>query len=185
MGAEIIKVYTEEMPAVRFIGKKYLDADRVDGGFGQQWGTWHENGWFNLLLQQFNPDEQEAVATLTAWFHEGAAYLGLMRVKENEPFEYWIGMFLPAETTVPEGMNHLDFPAMQLGIGWIRGTMENIFFMCEPVYEQLVAEGFQPVADKNGAWWSFERYTCPRFTNPDEEGQIILDHGYFLRIGSE
>ena len=25
--------------------------------------------------------------------------------------------------------------------------------------------------------WCFERYNCPRFTTPDEEGRVILDYG--------
>jgi len=175
MGAEIIKVYAEDMPAARFIGKKYLDEDRVDGSFSYQWGEWHEHGWFDEITKQADRDLKE-------WFAEAEAFLGLMRFKDGEPFEYWIGMFMPARTAVPEGMSYIDFPILRLGVGWVRGTMENIFFMCDPVYEKLLAEGFQPVTDEHGAWWSFERYTCPRFTTPDENGQIILDHGYVLQF---
>ena len=25
--------------------------------------------------------------------------------------------------------------------------------------------------------WCFERYNCPRFTTPDEKGNVILDYG--------
>ena len=25
--------------------------------------------------------------------------------------------------------------------------------------------------------WCFERYNCPRFTSPDEAGNVILDYG--------
>ncbi len=35
---KIIRTYTQQVPALRFIGKKYGDGDRVNGGFGQQWG---------------------------------------------------------------------------------------------------------------------------------------------------
>jgi len=175
MGAEIIRVYAEDMPASRFIGKKYLDEDRVDGTFGHHWGQWHEHGWFDEITKQTDQDLKE-------WFAEAEASLGLMRFKDGESFEYWIGMFMPTGTTVPEGMSYIDFPAIKLGIGWVRGTMENIFFMCDPVYEKLLVEGFQPVTDEYGAWWSFERYTCPRFTTPDEKSQIILDHGYVLQF---
>ncbi len=34
---EIIKVQKEHQPALRFIGKRYSDADRMDGGFGNKW----------------------------------------------------------------------------------------------------------------------------------------------------
>lgn len=43
---EIIKSYVQQVPATRFIGKKYGDADRVGGGFGKQWDEWNGNGLF-------------------------------------------------------------------------------------------------------------------------------------------
>lgn len=49
---EIVKTYRQSIPAVRFIGKKYGDGDRVNGGFGQQWGEWFQNGWFDVLEKQ-------------------------------------------------------------------------------------------------------------------------------------
>ena len=39
--AEIIKVFKEDIPAMRFIGEKY-------DSFGH-WEEWWQNGWFDLL----------------------------------------------------------------------------------------------------------------------------------------
>ncbi|NLN40953.1 MAG: hypothetical protein GX160_03010 [Clostridiales bacterium] len=47
--AEIIKTYRQSVPAMRFIGKKYEDKDRVNGGFAKQWEEWFSNGWFEVL----------------------------------------------------------------------------------------------------------------------------------------
>jgi hypothetical protein len=44
--SEIIKTYKQHVPALRFIGKKYGDQDRVNGGFGVKWGEWFSNRWF-------------------------------------------------------------------------------------------------------------------------------------------
>ncbi len=33
----------------------------------------------------------------------------------------------------------------------------------------------------DGAFWFFERYQCPRFTTPDEKGNVILDMCYFVK----
>lgn len=41
--AEIIKAFRENIPTMRFIGKKY-------DNFGH-WGEWWQNGWFDLLEQ--------------------------------------------------------------------------------------------------------------------------------------
>jgi len=37
MSAEIVKVYKQDVPALRFIGKKYGDIDRVNLMFHKQW----------------------------------------------------------------------------------------------------------------------------------------------------
>ena len=39
--------------------------------------------------------------------------------------------------------------------------------------EVLRRKGWVRVEDD----WCFERYSCPRFTTPDEEGCVILDYG--------
>ena len=36
-------------------------------------------------------------------------------------------------------------------------------------------------ADEEGGVWSFENCTCPRYTTPDEKGNIILDYCYFVK----
>jgi len=37
----------------------------------------------------------------------------------NGNFEYWIGMFFPAGTTVPEGYAHTDIPEGDIGTFYI------------------------------------------------------------------
>jgi hypothetical protein len=39
--------------------------------------------------------------------------------------------------------------------------------------EELKALGYKRKEDD----WCFERYNCPRFTTPDEKGNVILDYG--------
>ena len=43
---DITKTYRQEVPAMRFIGKKYYDSDRIEGNFGAKWSEWFVNGWF-------------------------------------------------------------------------------------------------------------------------------------------
>ena len=50
--AEIIKTFREEVPAMRFIGKKYPD-------FGGWWGEWFANGWFDEIEKYFNVRVEE------------------------------------------------------------------------------------------------------------------------------
>lgn len=171
---EIIKDYVQAIPQSRFIGYKYGDSDRVEGGFGYQWTEWHEKGRFQelelLLTEEFNNS-----------YEDHGTYVGLMRCKEGEPFEYWIGMFLPKEAAVPEGFDYVDMEAGTLGVCWIQGPAEELFCNEEECGKWLLDKGHEIVPDKNGAWWFFERYGCPRFTEEDKDGNVILDICHYIK----
>jgi len=49
MSISITKSYEQQFLALRFIGKKYGDAVRVNGVFGVKWGEWWQNGYFDAL----------------------------------------------------------------------------------------------------------------------------------------
>lgn len=172
MAAEIVKVYKEHLPSLRFIGKCYTNADRV-GGFGHKWGEWFQNGWF---------DELEILGELKD-IENG--YLGFMRCNGSDfenTFEYWIGMFLPLNTNVPEGFDYIDLSESNIAVCWIKGKEdEGIYDMHEACISKFQENGMGNFKsdDKNRAYF-FERYNCPRFTAPDEKGNVILDYGIYL-----
>ena len=167
--AEIIKTYRQSVGEMRFIGKKYGDDDRVNGTFGAKWGRWFENGWFETI-------EKQTEGYLKEVYEDGDAYIGLMRGTHGEPFEYWIGCFTPENTTVPEGFEHIDFPKSDLGVCWVYGKEPEIYFLEGECAERLEKDGF--VIDY---LWCFERYVCPRFTTPDERGNLILDICFYVK----
>lgn len=171
---EIIKTYFQSIPATRFVGIKYGDEDRVDGGFGQQWGEWFQSGRFDKLEELLSDELKNS-------YEDADAYIGLMRFKEGEPFQYWIGMFLPEGCAVPEEYNSIDMPRTKLGVCWLRGPEGELYCKEDKCAEQLVKEGYEISHDVEGAWWFFERYGCPRFTTPDEEGRIILDICHYVK----
>lgn len=166
--SEIIKTYRQNIGAMRFIGKKYGDADRVNGNFGAKWGEWHANGWFETIEKQINNHLKET-------YEDGDSYIGLMRGGDNMSFEYWIGIFMPEGTSVPEGFEYIDFPAGNLGVCWVYGKENEVFMLEVKCYEKLKAERFSIITE-----WCFERYNCPRFTTPDEKDNIILDICFFI-----
>ena len=169
---EIKKVYRQTIPATRFIRKKYSDSDRENGSFAHKWQEWFAKGHFATL---------EKLLPQGAFFEDSGAYIGLMRWKEQEPFEYSIGMFLPKDTEVPEGFDHVDFPESALGVVWLFGKEENLYCHEDACYNTLVQKGEKVVTDSKGALWFFERYVCPRFTNPDDQGNVVLDICYFIK----
>lgn len=169
--AEFVKVSRQAVPAQRFIGKQYGDADRVDGSFGQAWGAFFENGWMATLDALIPKDA----------FEDAGAHIGLMRWKDGEPFEYWIGMFTPAGTAVPEGMDCVDFEASALGVVWVQGPEDTLYMQEEKCAGLVEQAGYKIIDDDKGAWWFFERYACPRFTTPNDKGEVILDICHYIK----
>jgi len=167
--AEIIKTYRQSLGAMRFIGKRYGDDDRVNGMFGAKWGEWFEHDWFGMI-------EKQAGVDLKGMYEDGGSYIGLMRGGHREPFEYWIGCFVPEDTAVPAGFSFVDFPEGDLGVCWVYGKEAEIYGLEGACAERLKEDGF---SFKNG--WCFERYSHTRFTEPDEQGNFILDICFYVK----
>ena len=179
---EIIKVYKQSVDALKFIGKKYDNANRVNGTFKVKikWDEWVENGWFETIKSKIsrNPDDT---------YEDGGVYVGLMCNRRDEPFQYWIGMFVPENTEVPEGFDYIDFPKSELGVCWVYGKKEYVYInegisIFEQCKERLEKEGMYHVHDKDNTCWAFERYACSRSKIPDEKGNIILDICFFMNF---
>lgn len=165
--AEIIKVFRENIPAMRFIGKKY-------DNFGH-WDEWWQNGWFDVIEKAMGGCDK----IISLW-ENGGGYIGLERRAEGEPFAYYIGMLTPENTPVPEGFIAIDFVDADLGTCWIYGK-ESEVHDTSACKQKLLENEISLWQDKNGAEWSFENCLCPRYTTPDDKGNVILDYCYFVR----
>lgn len=163
---EVIKVFRENIPTLRFIGKQYEN-------FGH-WDEWWQNGWFDLLEQTMNGTDN----ILAVW-ENGGGYVGLERRAEKAPFAYYIGMFAPKNTPVPAGFVSMDFHDLDLGTCWIYGKEDEVHDT-SACRQKLAENGMELWQDERGAVWSFENCLCPRYTTPDEKGNIILDYCYFI-----
>ena len=82
--AKIIRTYRQKVPAMRFIGRKYLDADRVDGTFAAHWGEWFKQGWFEKLQSTFDPK---------ALYEDGDATVG-HALERRRALRVLIGVFV-------------------------------------------------------------------------------------------
>lgn len=175
---ELIKCYEEAAPAARFIGKKYGNTDRgPDGGFGGQWHDYMANGW-DKLLEKSAPGAEKL-------FPDGLSHIGLMRYSMEEaaePFEYWIGVFAPPETRVPDGFASVEFAPGTLGVVWIRGDEPDIFGKEGECAGLCMKNGMKiaSVDGKDRAWYFFERYANGRFGTRDAEGKTVLDICHYI-----
>ena len=172
---EIVNTYTQSLPAVRFIGKKYGDDDRVNGGFGAAWQQYIANNFEQTIIEAAG-----GVEACHSLYEDGNACLGFMRYKEGEPFQYWIGMFTPATTPVPEGFNFVDIPAAKLGICWFKGQESDIYGKEDRAMQKLEQLGYRLITDEQGGLWFFERYSPTRFNTTDDQGNVILDIGFII-----
>ncbi len=165
---EIVKVYRESLPNLRLIGKRYTEADRDEyGGFSVAWGKWFENDWFSPLEKLGSLPEAEG------------AYMGCMRCIDE--FEYWIGMFFPEGTQVPDGYMYIDIPSGNIGTCWIYGSEDNGEIFGQEIYSMCVSEIIDRGWKLSKNPWVFERYNCPRYTTRDEKGKVILDYCIYLQ----
>ena len=150
---KIIDVKKEIWPECVLIGKR-----------GTNWGEWWGNDWFSPLEKQ------------PALPENGDAYIGAVRVVNGQP-ERWIGMFFPEGTAAPEGYEAVHIPGKSYAVCYLRDKEGSGDFYTMDTHnmclEELKVRGLKRKEDD----WCFERYNCPRFTTPDENGNVILDYG--------
>lgn len=155
MAVKLLEVKQESCGAARFIGKKYDDF--------VNWGEWWEKNWFAVL---------EAIPGLPI---NDDGYIGAVHIVDGRP-EYWIGMFFPAGTEIPDGFEAVDMEPMHYAVCYLYGDEHNGELYSMETHEQcleaLKVQGLKRKEDD----WCFERYNCPRFTTPDAQGKVILDY---------
>ena len=156
MAVKILEIKRETCPATRLIGKKYVN--------GPNWNEWWENNWF------------AALETMKPLPFNADAYIGAVHIVNGMP-EHWSGMFFPVNTEVPEGFEYVDIEPLDYAVCYLYGKENSNEFYAMDTHtmclKALNDHGFKRKEDD----WCFERCNCPRFTTPDEKGNIILDYG--------
>lgn len=161
MAVTVLETKTEHCPAARLIGRKYENS--------ADWKEWWENDWFAVLEK--NPRLS----------FNGDAYLGAVRVVDGMP-ERWIGMLFPADTQVPQGFAYADIAPLDYAVCYLYGEEGSGGFYTMDTHNRCLEELKAHHLKRKEDSWCFERYNCPRFTAPDEKGNVILD--YALAIES-
>lgn len=162
---EIKKVYRESLPQVKLVGKRFVKESMTQGGtFASGWQQAFQEGWFDTL------GACKGIAGVSS------DYIGAMRlIGDKGAFEYWIGMFLALDAQVPAGFEAVEIAAGDIGVCWLYGNDKSGELYSPEASElsmgAMAAENWR--FEERG--WFFERYHCSRFTQPDEQGNVILD----------
>jgi len=162
MAVKILEVKRESSPAARLIGKRY--EGRAD------WGEWWKNDWFAAL--EINPRLS----------FNGDAYIGAVRIVDGMP-EHWIGMLFPADTEAPEGFDYVDIEPLDYAVCYLYEKENSGEFYTMETHRKCLEELKARHLKRKEDDWCLERYNCPRFTTPDEKGNVILD--YAISIESQ
>lgn len=165
--AQRMKTYTGKCSASKFIGKHYREKDKRSGTYGWLWDEWFDK-------DMFAPIESLTDASI---IEDSNSHLGMNRYLEDGGYEYWIGMIVPENAPVPEGYDSFLIPACDTVTNWIYGKEPVVYFY--NCIREMKAQGlyWNPLA--TGDKLMAERYVLPRFSDPDEFGNIILDMVYF------
>ncbi len=155
MAVTILEVKRESCPAARLIGKRYASSP--------DWNEWKEKNWFETL---------EAGQCLP---FNGDAYIGAVHIVEGMP-EYWIGMLFPENAEVPEGFAFIDIEPMEYAVFYLCDKEKSSDFYTMDTHNRCLEECKARNWMRKEDDWCLERYNCPRFTTPDEKGNVIFDY---------
>ena len=168
---ELIKFEIGELPDILIVGKEIRHSMEAlmkgDNPIPAFWDLCFSEGIFAELEDQ------------SGNIHD-PAYVGVMVDwdRGDGDFSYIVGMLMKTGADVPDGFICREVNATKVAIGWIKGA--DVADVCSKAHEYtekaLKAEGFTC----KKITWCMELYNCPRFTEPDENGDIILD--YYIPI---
>jgi AraC family transcriptional regulator len=158
----IIKTYREKTPALRFIGKKFSSP--------------FNDSAFDKILEKLDNCRLDYMfdAIEKKSGDSGGAYISLMRRKDEETLEYWLGLFTPEGGEAPEGYETIDFPKSTLGVCTVYGKRNSIIHYDSDCRKKLSQEN---LADNQ---WFFQRFNWRTFFEEDIFGKRLLEYCYFL-----
>jgi len=171
----IFKTYTQEIPGLCFIGKKY--SDTYDDSFYERALINLDNCHLNHLLDVI---EKLTDKNPKAIYEGGDSYNILMK-NNNGAIDYWAGMFMPKETIVPTGYEKIDFPKSELAVCRVYGKRDSIIHY-ETGCRKKIAE--QGICREEDIEWFFLRFNWHRFYEEDKFGKRILEYCYYVKEGT-
>lgn len=157
--ANLIKIDFIEMPKVLVLGKT-LEVD---------WMKIHEENPIPAFWDECFRTSMFKVLEAMKDFVYNPAYVGYMNMHS-----YTCGVLMKIGCPIPEGMTVHEITPTKAAVGWIQGHEKDVFMNAHKLTETALEEwGYKYNPDCK---WSMEFYNCPRFTEKDDQGRVILDY---------
>lgn len=86
-------------------------------------------------------------------------------------------MFFPENTQVPEGYEYVDISPLNYAVCYLYDKEGSQDFYTMDTHNNCLEELKRQKMIRKENDWCLERYNCPRFTTPDESGNVVLDYG--------
>jgi len=169
----IIKTHKQELPALRFIGKKYSTPDFSFKAILDNL----ESGCIDHLFEAIENQSDKDPAAL---YEGGNAYIGLVKHNGSEVIEYWIGMFMPQNTGVPQGYAMIDFPKSNLAVCSVYGKRNDIINYDSECRDKLTADYPEFRKNQTDNSWFFLRFNWRDFFKEDKFGKRVLEYCYYM-----
>ncbi|MBQ3231486.1 MAG: hypothetical protein IJA93_00840 [Clostridia bacterium] len=98
-----------------------------------------------------------------------------MRIIDGRP-ERWIGMLFPPDAEAPEGFEKTQIEDTVFAVVYLCGKEGSSDFYTMETHEMCLGKLKEMNLIRKENDWCIERYQCPRFTAPDEAGNVVLDY---------
>ncbi|MGE5530118.1 MAG: GyrI-like domain-containing protein [Patescibacteria group bacterium] len=160
---KLVKLEIKHLPAMRIIGKTIRPNLMNENPIPAFWDQCFGDGTLTALE---GLPESLLDSAYVGWMSDYNA--------DDGTFTYLCGMLMKPGTAAPEGLVFRDVPACTVAIGWIQGPEKETYPVAHDYTQKALEEQGYKVDEE--ADWCMELYACPRFTQPNEAGEVILDY---------
>jgi len=164
----VIKTYKQEIPALRFIGKKFTETEFSFKAVLASLDDCCFHKMFDAIKEKLDKDSKTS-------YYGANSYISLMKTNGEKISEYRIGMLAPKKTAVPQGYEAIDLPGSTLNVCQVYGKRDNIVNYEADCRKKLLEEGIEI---KNGGWF-FQRFDWCDFFKEDKFGKRVLEYCYY------
>jgi|GEM_PF-645932 len=175
----IIETYKQQIPALRFIGKKFIEPfnDNTYKKINTNLDIMRSNSEFDEI-------EKLSKADIKTIYKGSNFYTCLIRKKSEGLIEYLLGMFIQEKSNIQSDYEItdyeiIDFPKSELAVCSVYGKRDIIINYDKECRRKLENEKILKNDIDTGNWF-LQRFNWNKFCGEDKFGNRILEYCYFI-----